>query len=54
MGAYTNQQDPSNTYVLSSKKGAMELLPKIWNTNEDDIIDLWKIVSDDYLTRSSR
>lgn len=54
MGAYTHQQDSSNTYVLSSRKGALELLPLIWNQTDEEIGELWKTVADDYLTRSSR
>ncbi|XP_077286531.1 hydroxylysine kinase [Arctopsyche grandis] len=54
MGAYTHQQDSSNTYVLSSRKGALALLPLIWNQTDEEIGELWKTVADDYLTRSSR
>ncbi|XP_072946512.1 hydroxylysine kinase [Epargyreus clarus] len=55
LGAYTTEQDPSNTYLLSTEKAnGWELLRKIRKTKpnpEGDPTD-WKTIANEYLTRS--
>ncbi|CAH2079506.1 unnamed protein product, partial [Iphiclides podalirius] len=55
LGAYTLEQDPSNTYVSSTEKAkGWELLRKIRKSTpspEGDDTD-WKTIANEYLTRS--
>lgn len=38
MGAYTNAQDPSNTYVLTTASRGWKLLGEIWHNKTDQQI----------------
>ena len=46
MGAYTNMQDPSNTYVLTTAAKGWPLLKLIWETPKEELYTRWdKIVN---------
>lgn len=56
LGAYTAEQDPSNTYVQSTEKAnGWQLLKDIrktkYNPEEGDPTD-WKTIANEYLTKS--
>lgn len=45
MGAYTNQQDPTNTYVLVTAVYGWQLLEELWNEDSEKLLNLWRIPS---------
>ncbi|XP_057670232.1 hydroxylysine kinase-like [Diorhabda carinulata] len=50
MGAYTNQQDPTNTYVLITAVYGWQLLEELWNEDDENLLQLWNIASNNKIT----
>lgn len=46
MGAYSNLQNPENTYVLATSTNGWTLLDKLYKEPEEQLLQRWKRISE--------
>lgn len=47
MGAYTNLLDPQNSYILTTAAAGWDMLSKLWDEPETQLLNRWKLISEE-------
>ncbi|CAO1368817.1 unnamed protein product [Diamesa serratosioi] len=52
LGLYSHLSDSENDYLLTTQKAGWKLLETLYTTTDNEVINLWNSVSDEYLSQS--
>jgi hydroxylysine kinase len=54
LGLYTHQFDKGNEYLLTTQKAGWKLLEDLYSRSDEDVINLWNAVENEYLSQSHK
>jgi hypothetical protein len=52
LGLYSHQFDKGNEYLLTTQKAGWKLLEDLYSRSDEDVIELWNAVENEYLSQS--